>query len=82
MGNLSTIFRSLPAGQRRALLALSREWSFPSRAGYDGNAASRLAGHYPPLAESDEVRGPGIRYTRCRYRITAIGERVRGAWHG
>jgi hypothetical protein len=82
MAEASALFRSLPAGQQRALLALSREFSFPGRHSYDGNAAARLAGRDPPLAESDEVRGPGIRYTRCRYRILPLGERVREARHG
>jgi hypothetical protein len=72
MADLAEIFRALPAGQRRALLALTRDWQFPSVKTFDGNAAYRLGRNKAgALAEQGEVKG------RSRYRVTKLGELVR-----
>jgi hypothetical protein len=77
VADAANIFRALPGGQRRALLALTRDWQFPSVAKFDGNAAFRLGRHkMGALAEQVEVKG------RYRYRLTPLGEIVLEAARG
>jgi hypothetical protein len=63
------IAAALPPGTRHALPHLSREWQFPSHAGF--NAFGAFTAATRRLAEQKEFGG------RFGYRITPLGEQVR-----
>jgi hypothetical protein len=63
-----------PPGALRALKHLTREWQFPSRAGF--NASGAWSAACLRLAEQQQFQG------RSQYRLTDLGAEVKGNGNG